>query len=59
MKRLIIALAALTFIFLYAGCGQSGPLYIADDPSKVSLPTPAPESTTEEDTDEDSGPEKE
>ena len=43
MKRLIIALAALTFVFLYSGCGQSGPLYIPDDPSKISVPPPATE----------------
>jgi len=54
MKRLIIALAALTFVFLYSGCGQSGPLYISDDPSKISVPPPATESTAEE-TEEENG----
>jgi predicted small lipoprotein YifL len=53
MKRLIIALAALTFVFLYSGCGQSGPLYIPDNPSKISVPSPDSESATEEDEEED------
>jgi len=54
MKRLIIALAALTFVFLYSGCGQSGPLYIPDNPSKISVPPPASEATAEE-TEEENG----
>jgi predicted small lipoprotein YifL len=53
MKRLIIALAALTFVFLYSGCGQSGPLYIPDNPSTISVPPPASESTAEEADEED------
>jgi len=52
MKRLILALAAFTFVFLASGCGQSGPLYIPDNPSKISVPPPASESETEEDEEE-------
>ena len=48
MKRLILALAALTFVFLSSGCGQSGPLYIAGNPSKIQEPPPAAESTADE-----------
>lgn len=45
MKRLTLAFAFL--IFLAAGCGQSGPLYIPGNPSKVSMPPPPPEAAAE------------
>lgn len=48
MKRLILALAALSFVFLASGCGQSGPLYISGNPSKIQQPPPVAESTAEE-----------
>ncbi len=53
MKRLILALAALSFVFLATGCGQSGPLYIPGNPSKISNPPPAAESTADEEGEED------
>ena len=53
MKRLILALAALSFVFLASGCGQSGPLYIPGNPSKISNPPPAAEATAEEEADEE------
>ena len=53
MKRLILALAALSFVFLATGCGQSGPLYIPGNPSKISNPPPAAESTADEESEED------
>ena len=53
MKRLILALAALSFVFLAPGCGQSGPLYIPGNPSKISSPPPAADATAEEEGDED------
>ena len=59
MKHLIIALAALTFVFLASGCGQSGPLYIPDNPSKISVPPPESESSTEEDEEENGNTERE
>ena len=46
MKRLSLIVAALLFII--AGCGQSGPLYISGNPSKIQEPPPAAESTTDE-----------
>lgn len=52
MKRLILALAAFSFVFLAAGCGQSGPLYIPGNPSKISDPPPTAESTAEEEGEE-------
>jgi len=54
MNRLILALAALSFIFLASGCGQSGPLYIPGNPSKISNPPPAAESTADEESEEES-----
>ena len=58
MKRLIIALAALTIVFIATGCGQSGPLYIPDNPSTISVPPPASDSTAEEAEEEEDDPEK-
>lgn len=53
MKRLILALTALSFTFLAFGCGQSGPLYIPDNPSQIANPPPAAESTAEEEGEEE------
>ena len=41
-------LAALLLVFLLGVCGQSGPLYIPGDPSKIEQPPPAAESTADE-----------
>jgi len=57
MKRLSIVFAA--FLFLVSGCGQSGPLYISGNPSKIQEPPPAAESTAEEEQEEDSEADKE
>jgi predicted small lipoprotein YifL len=53
MKRFLVALCA--FLFIAAGCGQSGPLYIPGNPSRIEQPPPAAESTAEEEEAEDSG----
>ena len=58
MKRLIIALAAFMIVFIATGCGQSGPLYISDNPSTISLPPPAPDSEAEEAEEENGDPQK-
>ena len=58
MNRLILALAALTIVFIASGCGQSGPLYIPDNPSTISVPPPASDSTAEEVEEEEDDPEK-
>lgn len=55
MKRLILALTAFSFVFLAIGCGQSGPLYIPGNPSKISNPPPQAESTAEEEEGEEDG----
>ena len=48
-------LAALLLLFLLGACGQSGPLYIPGNPSKIEQPPPAAESTAEEKEAEDNG----
>ena len=54
MKRLIIALAAFSLVLLFTGCGQSGPLYLPGNPSKIQEPPQAPaDAAEEEDEDED------
>ena len=58
MNRLIIVFAALTIVFLASGCGQSGPLYIPDNPSTISVPPPASDSTAEDAEEEDGDPQK-
>ena len=41
-------LAALLLLFLLGACGQSGPLYIPGNPSRIEQPPPAAESTADE-----------
>ena len=50
MKRLIFALAAISFVLPFAGCGQSGPLYLPGNPSKLETLPPKP--TDEEEKEE-------
>jgi predicted small lipoprotein YifL len=52
MKRLFTALAACAFLIASFGCGQSGPLYIPGNPSKIQQPPPKAESTAEEEAEE-------
>ena len=59
MKRLITALAACSFLIAAFGCGQSGPLYIPGNPSKIQQPPPQAESTAEEESEENGDTEKE
>jgi predicted small lipoprotein YifL len=54
MKRLLAVLVTL-FIF---GCGQSGPLYIPGDPSRIENPPPPPEEAAEDEAAEESGDDK-
>jgi predicted small lipoprotein YifL len=48
-------LAALILAFLLGACGQSGPLYIPGNPSKIEQPPPAAESTADEEEAEEDG----
>ncbi len=53
MKRLLLALFALTSVFVVAGCGQSGPLYLPGDPSTIQTAPPQPEEPQQDDDEED------
>ena len=58
MKRVFLLLTALALAFVASGCGQSGPLYIPGNPSKIQNPPPAEEQDEEEkekEEDSDSG----
>ena len=46
MKRFSTALAAL--LLIATGCGQSGPLYIPGNPSRIEQPPPAAEAAEDE-----------
>jgi predicted small lipoprotein YifL len=52
MKRLTFLIAALAFMFIISGCGQSGPLYVPGNPSQMAVP-PSQESASEEEQEED------
>ena len=54
MKRLTFLIAALAFMFVISGCGQSGPLYVPGNPSQMAVP-PSQESASEEEQEEDTG----
>ena len=41
-------IAVLLLIFLLGACGQSGPLYIPGNPSRIEQPPPAAESTADQ-----------
>jgi predicted small lipoprotein YifL len=51
MKRFLALLAA----FVLFGCGQSGPLYIPGDPSRIENPPPPTEESADEETAEENG----
>ncbi|MGI9235380.1 MAG: LPS translocon maturation chaperone LptM [Woeseiaceae bacterium] len=55
MKRLILAVVAIWCASLFAGCGQSGPLYLPGDPSKLETVVPAPPEDEEDEKEEDEG----
>ena len=57
MKRPPILVAAL--LFIVAGCGQSGPLYISGNPSELQEPPPVAESTADEEQKENGDADKE
>ncbi len=52
MKRLTFLTTALAFMFLFSGCGQSGPLYVPGDPSMMAVP-PSQETAGEDDQEEE------
>jgi len=52
MKRLTFLVAALAFMFLFSGCGQSGPLYIPGNPSTMAV-SPSQPAASEDDPEEE------
>ena len=54
MKRLTSLIAVLALMFVFSGCGQSGPLYIPGNPSQMAVP-PSQENASEEVQEEDNG----
>jgi len=52
MKRLTFSFSTLAFMFLFSGCGQSGPLYIPGDPGTLAAP-PAEETAGKDDSEEE------
>lgn len=55
MKRLTFLIAAFAFMFLFSGCGQSGPLYIPGNPSQMAVPPSQPPVSEEEEAKENNG----
>ncbi len=51
MKSFSATLGLLLLILLFAGCGQSGPLYVPGDPSSIQAPAEEPKASEEEDED--------
>ena len=51
MKRILAMLAALVIF----GCGQSGPLYIPGNPSRIEHPPAPPEEAAEDKAAEENG----
>lgn len=52
MKRLTFVFTVLAFMFLFSGCGQSGPLYVPGNPSTMAVP-PSEETASEEPAEEE------
>jgi len=52
MKRLTFLFSTLAFMFLFSGCGQTGPLYIPGNPSTLAAP-PTQTSASEDDPEEE------
>ena len=38
MKRICLLMTVIASIFVIAGCGQSGPLYVPSNPSQMAVP---------------------
>jgi predicted small lipoprotein YifL len=52
MKRLTFLIAVVACMFLFSGCGQSGPLYVPGNPSTMAVP-PSPQTTGEDESEEE------
>ena len=49
MKRITLLMAALASLFLFSGCGQSGPLYVPGNPSTMAVPPSNPDAVEQAD----------
>lgn len=56
MNRFFVACAAISFVLMFSGCGQSGPLYLPGDPSRIESVPPAPADAEEEEKEEGEAP---
>jgi predicted small lipoprotein YifL len=52
MKRLTFLIAVVACMFLFSGCGQSGPLYVPGNPSTMAVP-PSQQPTGEDESEEE------
>jgi predicted small lipoprotein YifL len=52
MKRLTFLIAVVACMFLFSGCGQSGPLYVPGNPSTMAVP-PSQQITGEDESEEE------
>ena len=57
MKRLLFPIAVFTFMILFSGCGQSGPLYVPGNPSQAPVTPSQQTASEEEEQDSDEEPE--
>jgi len=48
MKRVLLSLTATALVLLATACGQTGPLYVPGNPSKIQNPPPPAEQSGEE-----------
>ena len=51
MKRICLLMTVLASVFVVAGCGQSGPLYVPGNPSQMAVP-PSQETASTEDSED-------
>jgi predicted small lipoprotein YifL len=51
MKLIICTLTTMLLVLLFAGCGQSGPLYVPGDASSINVPPTAEANDKENDED--------
>ena len=51
MKSFFATLGLLLLILSFAGCGQSGPLYVPGDPSSIQAPPEEAKESEEKDED--------
>lgn len=55
MTRPTLVAATLLLMFVAAGCGQSGPLYLPGNPSEVQQPPAEPSEEEDKDSEDDTG----